>query len=96
MGIRSCFICFPSLPSLPSLPSFLLAAIHCGIPKRRDKSNHDRIGIPLQCMDKGRDNKRDMYADKSSPDGIGIPLQGMDKGRDKGLPTNKNIYIIIL
>jgi hypothetical protein len=45
-------------------------------------------------MDKGRDNKKDMYADKSNVDRIGISLQGMDKGRDKGLPTNKNyIYI---
>jgi hypothetical protein len=98
MGTRSCFPSFPSFPSFLSAasPSLLLVTIPCNIHKRRDKSNVDRIGIFRKGMDKGRDNKKDMYADKSNVDRIGIPLQGMDKGRDKGLPTNKNIYIIIL
>ena len=58
-----------------------------------DKSNVDIIGVSLQCMDKGMDNKRDKWADKSNVDRIGIPLQGMDKSMDNSLPTNKNIYI---
>jgi hypothetical protein len=43
-----------------------------------DKSNHDGISVSLQGMDKGRDNKRDMYADKSNPDRIDKGSQGMD------------------
>jgi len=42
------------------------------IPMQMDKSNPDKTGIPLQGMDRGRDNKRDKYADKSNADRISV------------------------